>query len=98
MGKVVSSLFGGGGGDNGAKQAAEAQAQASEAQARAERSRQEAEAAAANMKANFATDLKQENIGTVVAGGTADVAASTASDLLKKKKGIGLSSQLGLNA
>ena len=87
MGKMISSLFG----DNGAKQAAEAQA-------RAERSRMEAETATQNMKANFATDLKQENIGAVVAGGTADAAVST-NDLLKKKKSAsgGMANSLGLN-
>jgi hypothetical protein len=69
---------------------------AADATARAEASRLESEAAQQNMKANFATDLKQENIGTVIAGGTADVAAET-SDLLKKKnQGTGLSSSLGL--
>lgn len=86
MGKIISSIFG----DNGAKKAAEAQA-------RAEASRVEAETATQNMKANFATDLKQENIGNVVAGGTAD--ANVASDLLKKKKSApaAMSAQLGLN-
>lgn len=49
------------------------------------------------MQTNFATDLKQENVGTVVAGGTADVVGTT-EDLLKKKKlGGTLSSTLGLN-
>lgn len=87
MGKVVSSLFGG---DNGAKKAAKAQAAAAASQLAAETAQK-------NMQANFATDLKQENTGTVVAGGTADVVASAESDLLKKKKATGLSSQLGLN-
>lgn len=86
MGKVVKKLFG----DNGAKKAAEAQA-------RAERSRIAAEEATQNMKTNFATDLKQENTGVVVAGGSADAAVASTDDLLKKKKPAGLSSQLGLN-
>lgn len=88
MGKVVKKVFGG---DNGAKKAAEAQR-------RAELSRIAAEEASQNMKTNFATDLKQENVGTVIAGGTADAVASSTDDLLKKKKGTGLSAQLGLNA
>ncbi len=76
------------GGDGAAKKAAEAQA-------RAEASRVAAEQATQNMKANFATDLKQENVGTVVSGGTADALSSE--DLLKKKKSAALSSQLGIN-
>lgn len=88
MGKMISGLFGNNGDDDAAK-----------ATAAAARSQQEADAAAANMKANFATDLKQENTGTVVSGGTADaISAATSEDLLKKKKSAGLSSQLGLNA
>lgn len=87
MGKIISGLFG----DDGADDAAKATAAAA-------RSQQEADAAAANMKANFATDLKQENTGTVISGGTADaISAATSADLLKKKKSAGLSSQLGLN-
>lgn len=83
----MASLFGGG----------DAQKQASEAAARAEASRVQAEQASQNMKANFATDLKQENVGSVIAGGAADVAGTT-SDLLKKKnKSTGLSAALGLN-
>lgn len=86
VGKVIKNLFG----DNGA-------ADAKKAQARAEASRVAAEEASKNMQANFATDLKQENTGTVLAGGSADAVASQTSDLLKKKKSAGLSSQLGLN-
>ena len=86
MGKALSNLFGGTGDEDAAK-----------AQARAEASRVAAEEATQNMKTNFATDLKQENVGTVVAGGTADALAASGSDLLKKKKSSALSSQLGLN-
>lgn len=86
MGKVIKKLFG----DNGAEDA-------KKAQARAEASRVAAEEANKNMQANFATDLKQENTGTVLAGGTADAVATQTGDLLKKKKSAGLSSQLGLN-
>lgn len=82
----------------GTQKAAKAEKAASEARARAEASRVAAEQATQNMKSNFATDLKQDNTGTVVAGGTADaVAAISADDLLKKKKTTGLSGQLGLN-
>lgn len=106
VGKAVSKLFGGGGNDNGAAQAvaaasdraAQASAQAAEATARAEASRLAAEKSTQNMKANFATDLSQDNTATVVSGGTAD-SVSVADDLLKKKKSAGnaLSTQLGIN-
>jgi len=78
--------------------ASNAVAESSAAQARAEQSRAAAEQATQNMKTNFATDLKQENVGTVVSGGTADTLdAANAADLLKKKKAMSLSSQLGIN-
>lgn len=81
----MGSLFGGG--DGGAKEAA----------AKAEASRVAAEKATQNMQANFATDLKQENVGTVMAAGTAST-SDIASDLLKRKKtALPLSSQLGIN-
>lgn len=87
MGKMISGLFG----NNG-------QADADKAQARAAASAAAAEKASQEMKANFATDLTNENQGTVIAGGTADSATTnSANDLLKKKKAGGLSSQLGLN-
>lgn len=47
------------------------------------------------MQQNFQTDLKGENLNSVVAGGTADVASASA-DPLKRKKASGLSSTLGL--
>lgn len=61
--------------------------------------RQQAEQQAqqlALMQSNFATDLKGENLNTVVAGGTADM-ASAESDPLKRRKVSGLSSTLGLS-
>lgn len=92
MGSSVSKIFSGlFGGDTGEKDALDAQR-------RAEASRIAAEEATQNMKTNFATDLKQENTGTVIAGGSADAASSMATDLLKKKKtGTGLAAQLGIN-
>lgn len=47
------------------------------------------------MQQNFQTDLKGENLNSVVAGGTADM-ASAESDPRKRKKSSGLSSTLGL--
>lgn len=53
--------------------------------------------AEASMKANFATDLTQENVGTVVAAGSAEQSMAQ-SDMTKKKKRVsGLASQLGIN-
>ncbi len=81
------------------KGADEARKRAEEAQARAAAAAEEARITAQNMQTNFATNLTSENLGQVVAGGTASDAAAT-SDLLKKKKSTsaGLASQLGLNA
>ena len=68
---------------------------AAEAAASAERARQ----AQANLEANSAKDLTTENIGTIVSGGTADVAATTEAALKKKKSASGgLASSLGINA
>lgn len=47
------------------------------------------------MQTNFATDLRGENLGNVVAGGTADT-TGYADDPTKRKKASGLSSTLGL--
>lgn len=46
--------------------------------------------------ANQKTDLLSENLPNVVAGGSADQSAAVASDL-KKKRGAGLSTSLGIN-
>lgn len=86
---AVHSLLGGGA-DKATKAAADAQARAA-ASAEAARIAQE------NMQRNFAADLKQENVGSVVAGGTADITG--VDDQLKKKKSAtsGLASALGIN-
>lgn len=47
------------------------------------------------MQTNFQTDLKGENLNTVIAGGSADLATAD-SDPKKRKKASGLSSTLGL--
>ncbi len=97
MGKKLNKLVGGltggllgGGEDKAAKAAADAQARAA-ASAEAARVAQE------NMQRNFAADLKQENVGQVVAGGLAD--ELDLGDTLKKKKSAagGLASTLGIN-
>lgn len=78
-----------------ADQQAEAQRQAAE---QANLARQQAEQQAqqmALMQANFQTDLKGENLNSVIAGGTADMASAEA-DPAKRKKASGLSSTLGL--
>ena len=78
--------------------AEEARRRAEEAQQRAAAQAEAARITAQNMQTNFATNLAGENLGNVIAGGTAaDVA--TATDLLKKKKSTsaGLAGQLGLN-
>lgn len=69
------------------------------AAARAEESRKQAELASQNIKKNFAQDLTQENIGQVVAGGSAAaVDAGTSIDsMLKKKNKQNLSTSLGIN-
>lgn len=65
----------------------------------ASRAAAEAQAAANNLQKNFATDLKTENLGQVVAGGGAEAAAAeTASTgLRRKRQSASLSSQLGIN-
>lgn len=70
------------------------------AAARAEESRIKAEQASQNLKKNFAQDLTQENIGQVVAGGSAsanDLGTMVDSSLRKKQK-QNLSTSLGINA
>lgn len=74
---------------------ADAQNQAAE-QASLARQQQESQAQAmALMQSNFQTDLKGENLNSVVAGGTADATAA-AVDPLKRKRASGLSSTLGI--
>jgi len=70
------------------------------AAARAEQSRIQAEQASQNLKKNFAQDLTQENIGQVIAGGTASATdvGTLVDSSLKKKKVQNLSTSLGINA
>lgn len=70
------------------------------AAARAEQSRIQAEQASQNLKKNFAQDLTQENIGQVVAGGSAATSdmGSLVDSSLKKKQKQSLSTSLGINA
>ena len=67
-------------------------------QERAAKAAADAQAAANNLQANFATDLKTENLGQVVAGGTADQMDTSIGNTMKRKKPQGsLASQLGIN-
>jgi hypothetical protein len=67
-------------------------------QERAAKAAAEAQAAANNLQANFATDLKTENLGQVVAGGTAEQMDTSAATTMKRKKPqASLASQLGIN-
>lgn len=70
------------------------------AAARAEQSRIQAEQASQNLKKNFAQDLTQENLGQVVAGGSAAASdmGSLVDSSLKKKQKQNLSTSLGINA
>lgn len=67
-------------------------------QAAAARAAAEAQAAANNLQKNFATDLKTENLGQVIAGGGAEAAAAdVTTGLRRKRQSTALSSQLGIN-
>ena len=70
------------------------------AAARAEESRVKAEQASQNLKKNFAQDLTQENIGQVIAGGSAAAvdAGTMVDSSLRKKQKQNLSTSLGINA
>ena len=63
---------------------------------RAQRAIAEAQAAANNLQKNFQTDLKTENMTQVVAGGGAEVAGDESSPK-RRRRGSGLSSQLGIS-
>ena len=63
---------------------------------RAQRAIAEAQTAANNLQKNFQTDLKTENMTQVVAGGGAEVAGDESSPK-RRRKGSGLSSQLGID-
>ncbi len=69
------------------------------AAARAEESRKKAEIASQNLKKNFQQDLTQENIGQVIAGGSAmgaDTGTMVESSLRKRNR-QNLSTSLGIN-
>ena len=63
---------------------------------RAQRAIAEAQAAASNLQKNFQTDLKTENMTQVVAGDGAEVDTHESSQK-RRRRGGGLSSQLGIN-
>lgn len=63
---------------------------------RAQRAIAEAQAAANNLQKNFQTDLKTENLTQVTPGAGAD-SVSTDETPKRRRKGSGLSSQLGIN-
>ena len=63
---------------------------------RAQRAIAEAQTAANNLQKNFQTDLKTEDMTQVVAGGGAEVAGDESSPK-RRRKGSGLSSQLGID-
>lgn len=76
--------------------AAEAQDRATKAAQEAAKVAESQAAQQAAMQTNFATDLSSENLGTVVAGGSAE--QSVVADMKKPKKRVsGLSSALGIN-
>lgn len=89
--------------DMGATAAAQAQADALQAQKDAAAKQAEVDAESARQQAalnemnqNYAKDLTGENRNLVIAGGSADIAAS-ADDTKKRRTGTGLSSTLGIN-
>lgn len=63
---------------------------------RAQRAIAEAQAAANNLQKNFQTDLETENMTQVVAGAGAESAIDESAPK-RRRKGGGLSSQLGIN-
>ena len=64
---------------------------------RAQRAIAEAQAAANNLQKNFQTDLKTENMAQVVAGDGYAELSSPESSPKRRRRGGGLSSQLGIN-
>ncbi|QQO90850.1 hypothetical protein [Pseudomonas phage Misse] len=77
------------------KAQADAQKQAAEQAALARQQAEQQAQQMALMQANFQTDLRGENLNTVIAGGTADMASAEA-DPKKRLKSSGLSTTLGL--
>ena len=73
--------------------------QAAAQQAAAAKAAAEAAMQQRNLAANMGTDLTNQNKGTVIAGGSADVVDAATPDAGKKKRrqGGSLSSQLGVN-
>ena len=63
----------------------------------AQRAIAEAQAAASNLQKNFQTDLKTENMAQVVAGDGYAELSSPESSPKRRRRGGGLSSQLGIN-
>ena len=57
----------------------------------------EAQAAANNLSSNFKADLQNQNLTSVVAGGSADTAGAEASTTRKRRTQGGLSSSLGIS-
>lgn len=63
---------------------------------RAQRAIAEAQAAANNLQKNFQTDLRNENLTQVTPGAGADAAVPEAGPK-RRRRGSGLSSQLGID-
>lgn len=63
----------------------------------AQRAVAEAQQVANNLQRNFATDLNNENITSVVSAGSADAQGVPTTAKKRKSAGAGLSSQLGIN-
>ena len=79
------------------KDAAQSPAEMQAEQAKLARDQASALQAQQNViQSNFATDLKGENLNSVVAGGTADMSAGSL-DPTKRKKASGLSATLGMS-
>lgn len=78
--------------------AVQAQTRALHDQAESFKRAQEAQLASSTLANNMKADLTNENLGTVVAGGTAQGNDSAqAATGLRKRRGGSLSSQLGVN-
>jgi len=73
-----------------------AQKDAADKQAAADAEAAKQQAMLNEMNKNYATDLTGENRNLVIAGGSADIAASQ-DDSKKRRTGTGLSSTLGIN-
>lgn len=62
----------------------------------ATRAQAQAQEAATNLQKNFQADLGTENMAQVVAGGSAAAESDLTTGTLKRRRGGGLSSQLGI--